>query len=98
MRNHHEIFIETLESHEHLTIKISQQDMASNNSDGKDKTTSLYVPSDTNQFVQQTLSTNTHYILILLHRSLHKDSRTLRFAILQIFYEFQLNFIVHSKS
>jgi len=30
MRNDHEIFIEIIESHEHLTIKISQQDMASN--------------------------------------------------------------------
>ena len=96
MRTDHKIFIVTLESHEHLTIKISQQDMASNNSYGKDKTTSLYVPSDTNQFVQQKLSTNTHHILILLHRDFHKDSRTTRFANLRIFYEFTLNFKVYS--
>ena len=40
MRTDHEIFIEILEPYEHLSIKISQQDMASNISYGKGKTTS----------------------------------------------------------
>ena len=97
-RNDHEIFIATLRWQEHLTIKISQQDMVSIISKEKDKTTSLYLPSDTNQFVQQKLSTNTHHILILLHRPFHKDSRTTGFAILRIFYEFILNFKVYSKN
>ena len=72
--------------------------MASNNSYGKDKTTSLYVPSDTNLIFQQKHSTNIHHILILMHRSLHKDSKTSRFANLQIFYKFLLNFKVHCKN
>ena len=37
MRTDHEIFTEILESHENLTIKISQQYMASNISYGKGK-------------------------------------------------------------
>ena len=36
--------------------------------------------------------------MILLHRALHKDSRSTRFANLQIFYEFLLNFKVHCKN
>ena len=35
--NDHEIFIVTLESHEHSTIKISEHKKASNNSYEKDK-------------------------------------------------------------
>ena len=37
MRSDHEIFIAILESHEHFTIKISQQDMVSIISYEKDK-------------------------------------------------------------
>ena len=96
MRTDHEIFIATPQPHEHFTIKISEQDIASNNSKERGKTTSLYAPSDTNQFVQQKLSTNTHHIVILLHRAFHKDSRTIKFANLRIFYEFLPNFKVYS--
>ena len=96
MRTDHEIFIVTLVSYEQTIIKISQQYIVSIFSLEKDKTTSLYIPSDTNQFVQQKLSTNIHHILILLHRAVHKDSRTTGFAILRIVYEFLLNFKVYS--
>ena len=41
MRTDHEIFIVTLESYEHSTIKISEHNKASNISYGKDKTTSI---------------------------------------------------------
>src|SRR6185437_9860183 len=64
----------------------------------KDKTSSLYVPSDTKQLVQQKLATNIHHILILLQRATLKDSRTTGFAILRIFCEFLLNFKVHCKN
>src|SRR6185436_12900224 len=35
--------------------------------------------------------------MVLLHRALQEDSKTSRFAILQIFYELILNFKDHSK-
>ena len=57
MRTDHEIFIEKLVLQEQTTINISLQDMASNISLEKGKTSSLYVPSDTKQLVQQKLST-----------------------------------------
>ena len=66
MRTDHKIFIAILELQEQTTIKISLQEIASIISKEKDKTTSLYLPSDTNQFIQQKLSTNNHQILILL--------------------------------
>ena len=36
--------------------------------------------------------------MILMHRALHKDSKTSIFANLRIFYEFLLNFKVHCKN
>ena len=84
MRTDHEIFIEKLVLQEQTTIKVSLQDMAS-----------IYLPSDTKPFIQQKLATNTYHIMVLLQRALHKDSRTSRFSILRISYEFLLNFKVH---
>ena len=72
--------------------------MASIISSKKDKITILYLPSDTNQLVQQKLATNAQLIMILLQRATLKDSRTTGFAILRIFYEFLLNFKVHCKN
>ena len=84
----HKIFIETLVSHEQTTIKISLQYMASIISKENDKTSSLYVPSDTKQLVQQKLATNIHHILIPLQISTLKDSEQLDLLI----YEFSTNF------
>ena len=56
MRTDHEIFIAILELQEQTTIKISLQDMASIISEEKDKTSSIYLPSGTNPFIQ----CNTH--------------------------------------
>ena len=91
------MFITILVLQEQTTIKISLQYKASIISEEKDKTSSLYVPSDTNQLVQQKRATNTQLIMILLHRATPKDSISTRFAILQIFYEFLSNFKVLSK-
>ena len=82
MRTDHEIFIAILVLQLKTTIKISLQDMASTSVKKKEKTSSLYVPSDTNQLVQQKLATNTQLIMILLQRSTLKDSRTTGFSIL----------------
>ena len=80
MRTDHEIFIVTLASHDYSTIKISQHNIASNISYGKDKNNKHLTTSNTNLFVQQNLSTNTQHIMILMHRATLKDSKTARFA------------------
>ena len=79
-RNDHEIFIVTLELHEHSSIKISEHIKASNNSYEKDKNNWHLCTSNTNLFLQQNLSTNTQDIMILMHRDTLKDSKTSRFA------------------
>jgi hypothetical protein len=44
-------------------------------------------PKNIDAILQQKLSNKTCHIMILLHRSTHKDSKTSSFAILQFFYD-----------
>ena len=88
MRNEYEIFIVTLESHVHSTIKISQYDLAPNIGYEKDNYNQSLCTINHKSIFAAKFLTKTCHIMIPQGRDFDKDSKKSLFDILGFFYDF----------